>query len=289
MKAIKQAFVVPVVIWIAAGLAGLAALFYHPHAKAPPAPDLAALHQAQTDRDKALQDEAAAKTNYDNAIKDLNAKFTSQVSYSQQMGYGSANAFRRVPVAQQGPEYVLGLSLLDRANNGLAKALGDLPDAQRQEILGIVDGVLSKAQDQVAAANKALADKDAQLVQTTSERDVLKGQLPGLKSTLDAKDAAAKIASQLVDQDTAKVVEYAKAKEQTQGFLAQAEAKARFFLKVLVGIAVGWFLLVFILPTVGTAIGPLAEKILHEISGHILSPLTHLKQKATIAAQKLSK
>lgn len=273
-------------VWVILVVSGAGAIALKPWTwkSDPKAPPINQLAVAESQRDKAIQDAATDKARYESATAKDKADLTSQTSYSQEMVNGAQLAFKRIPTALQGPEYVLGMSLLDRASSGLSKAIGDLPADKQAEILSIVDGVLSKAQEQVDAANKALAAKDQELKATTSDRDTLKGQLPGLKATLDAKEQLVTSKSNLVDNLTGQVVTYAKAKEKDSSLISKLEASANLFFKIIIGLGIAYVFLAFILPVVGTVIGPQAETILHNISGYILSPFTHSTLKKSVIA-----
>ncbi len=129
-----------------------------------------------------------------------------QLRYSQQMTAGASESIAK---ATPEPAVKLAVALLDRANNGLAAAIGELPADKQAEIARIVAQSLSGLTDELAKAQAALAAKDRELAVATTERASLQAQIPVLQSSLAAKDAAVVEKTAVVADKTQQVVKQA--------------------------------------------------------------------------------
>ena len=253
---------------------GIFAGHWKPLAFLAPKPPTAQLTALQADLQKAQADAVAKET----ALKAANAaelaRFTEQLRAAQQMSQGAANALGRVPVVVRTPEFVLGDSLLARANVRLATAIGKLPDDLQTEILAIVDNALSASEDARKRAEAALAAKDAEFKIVTADREQIKAQIPVLAAKVQA-------AEQKVESTQAKVTEKT---NEVKVIADKLDAKAREAGSLLgsldsvwhwaIGIACVWFLLAFVVPGIvkHMASSPLKNG-LRAVSGYATSPL----------------
>jgi prepilin-type N-terminal cleavage/methylation domain-containing protein len=219
----------------------------HLFAKKPPTAELTAaqiaLREAQT-KLAALEAERAE------AARKASEQQMVQFRYSQQSFVGAENALARVPVAQQGPEVRLGVSMVRRGNLGLVAALGALPQAQADEIAKIMDNALSEVEAERDAAQRALADKDAELgiatqqrVKAEMERDAVAAKIPPLEAKTEKLAAT-------VESKTAEVVKWSAekvAEEKKSGSLAAFVEKLMWVsgifvaLSLVLGAAVAWY------------------------------------------------
>jgi hypothetical protein len=172
-----------------------------------------------------------------------NTDQTNQVRTGQQMTVGAGFALVGAPPS---PQVKLASSLIGRANTALNAAIGNLPQAQQDEITQIVNQSLSGQQTQLDEANGALATKDAQLAAMTADRDQVKTdliQLQAQHSTLQTADAD--IHAQL----TAKTTEAQNTASEKSGLLAKIQ-----FLTICIAVIIGILLLLnWVLPLMGDA------------------------------------
>ena len=169
-------------------------------------PETKQLTQAQVDLASANKRLADAQAKLDAAQAQQAQKTHDQTAYAQQMIAGVPVALAHAP---QLPEVVLASQLAQRAQNGLAAAIGDLPADKQAEITAIVGQALSAKQAEVDAANKALASKDAELASETTAKKALEASISPLQASVVAANAQVGVKTALVDQKTAEVVAYA--------------------------------------------------------------------------------
>lgn len=195
----------------------------------------------QTDQLRTAQDAAAkskvaadlAEAHYNSAVADFEKQKTGILRDSQQFLAGIPAALKRAP---QSPEVTLAASLADRASKGLVSAIGDLPADKQTEIMAIVDGALSAKQAEVDAAKTLLAQKDAELAQTTSQLGEVKAQLPALAASVKTAEAKSDAANAVVTAKTAEVAAFAdkaNAKEKENGSLGSLVTKLLWILAVV--------------------------------------------------------
>lgn len=178
-----------------------------------------ALAASQADLAKAKADADAAQAALRAAQQAELKRKDDQLRYAQQMSAGASESLAK---ATPEPPVKLAIALLDRTNNGLAAAIGDLPADKQAEIVRIVAQSLSGVSDELAKAQAALAAKDRELAVATTERASLQAQIPALQSSLAAKDAAVVEKSAAVADKTQQVVKQAEiiqAKEKEAGSL----------------------------------------------------------------------
>ena len=199
----------PALIYLLLGLgAGIFAGHWKPLAFLAPKPPTAQLTALQADLDKAKADAAAREKALTDAHQAEHAKLMAQLTAAQQFTEGAGNALARVPSDKVTPEVRVGTSLLLRGNLRLQTAIGRLPPDLQEEIATIVAQMLSASDAEVAKANAALAEKDAQFQQVTAEREAIKAQIPVLTAQAQKAEAAK---TQLETAVTAKTEEVKKA------------------------------------------------------------------------------
>ena len=276
---------VPVVIYVIAGLAAGGTLLLKPwkweaFQKNPPIKQVAAL---QTQLNASQAKVTTLQTQLDTARDQDKADLKAQVGYSEEMVHGARVTLQK---AAMSPETALASNLLARADNGLTVAIGALPVSQQQEIEQIVNDELSAVQAQVDAANKQLAEKDAQLNQVTGQRDILSKQIPVLTTQLTTATSQRDANETQYQQKVGEVTTWVKAKEKSDSITQAFIRTCGVFKDILILLAIGWVFCAFILPALGGTFEPLVW--LKDVAGYILSPLTHHDQKKQIVALKAS-
>ena len=274
----------PAIIYLVLGLgAGVFAGHWKPLAFLAPKPPTAQLTALQADLQKAQADPVAKEA----ALKAANAaelaRFTEQLRAAQQMSQGAANALGRVPVVVRTPEFVLGDSLLARANVRLATAIGKLPDDLQSEILAIVDNALSASEDARKQAEAALAAKDAEFKVVTADREQIKAQIPVLAAKVQA--AEAKVESTQA-QVTAKTEEVKIAADKLDAKAREAGSLSGTITTLghwAIFAACAYVFLAFVLPGITGVMksGPLKNALRH-VSGVVLNPIHHADAVKTI-------
>jgi hypothetical protein len=243
----RSGFVVPVVVWIIAGLAATQVVpNWRPSHWFQKGPQTDELRKAQEAAAKAKADAEAAESRYNAALADQKAKALNASQYSQQMIAGVPVALARAP---QTPEVVFASSLAKRAASGLSVAIGDLPQEKQQEISFIVEQALSAKQAEVDAAKAALAAKDKELSETKDAKIAVEAKLPVLEQQAKAAETKAIAADAQVVLKTNAVAAYAEkvaAKEQQVGSLG-ALVHRLFWWFVVLGI--GYAVVHFALPS----------------------------------------
>lgn len=210
-----------IVIWLL-GLAGASQLVpnWRIGAIFSKKPPTAELQSAQADLAKAKLEAITAQLALKAAQDAEEVRKLAQTRYAQQMAAGASSALKQ---ATPQPAVTLAASLMDRANNGLAQAIGDLPADRQAEILRIVEQSLSGIESELQAAKINLAQRDHDLQIASSERESLRQQIPALQTQLQAKDAVVTQATATVAAKTQEVVVYADkaaAKEREAGSLS---------------------------------------------------------------------
>lgn len=164
------------------------------------------LAKAEADAAKARQEALDARKQLESIVAEQQQKTLEQVQYSQQMIAGIPRALAK---EEQTAGVRLATGLAIRASGGLAAAIGDLPLDKQEEIIKIVDGVLSGVVDERNEALRQLAAKDAELRVISQTKASLEAQLPALQATVKAKDEQLAVQTAKVAETTAKVVSYA--------------------------------------------------------------------------------
>jgi Skp family chaperone for outer membrane proteins len=180
-------------------------------------PPTAQVTQLQADLARAQAALEAAEQARAAAAAAERAKQEEQVRRAQQFVAGAGEALDRVPAAHRTPEVVVAADLTGRAELALGLAIGGLPAAQQQEILRIVDQLLSGRQADLEAARAALAQIEGDVRTLAREREQLQrevqvrtGEVRELQATVGSVQAE-------LTAKTNEVVTYA----------ARADAKAR--------------------------------------------------------------
>jgi hypothetical protein len=237
---------IAVVLAIAA-VVGIVALIpsWHLPAFLQKKPPVAALSQAEVDLAKSKADLAAAQAKLDAAQAAKEKATHDQAQYAQQMVAGVPVALARAP---QSPEVVLAAQLANRAQIGLAAAIGDLPQDKQAEITLIVGQALSAKQAEVDAAKAALAVRDSELAGETASKRALEAQIPPLQATVAAKSAEVQVKDAAVQEKTAEVSKWADLKSQADQKAGSLDAYAGNLMRILLIIGILYAVCHFVLP-----------------------------------------
>jgi predicted nucleic acid-binding Zn-ribbon protein len=274
----------PLTLGLVLGLAG--GIFFGkwaPLSFLKPKPPTAQLTALQADLDKAKADTAAKEKALAAAHDAEHAKLMAQLTAAQQFTEGAANALGRAPAASISPEVRVGASLLLRGNLRLQTAIGRLPADLQEEIVTIIDQMLSADAAELAKAQAALAAKDADFKQVTAEREAIKAQIPVLTAQAQKAEAAKTQLETAVTTKTEQVKQAADAldaKAREAGSLSGALTSLWHW--ILAG-ACAYVFLAFILPGITGVMqsGPL-KNTLRNVSGYLLNPIHHQDAKTTI-------
>ena len=225
-----------------------------------------------------LKDASAAER------RDLEA----QVRNAQQLTEGAANALDRVTPEHRTVGVKAAANLIKRANLRLAMAIGKLPEDLQQEIVLIVDQMVSESEAERAAAEAKLAVKDAEnkvLNQNWMDEREAKVKLEAERAQIARELATTK---PKLEQVQGQVITYAQEQAKSNGFVAQMKenvARLWFWIKVAIGFLA---FTAYGLPLVTKFMnaGPL-KTFLRNISGYLLDPFHH--HDATITIDELKK
>ncbi len=228
--------VVPVVVagyLVVAAALGWAAIKL-PSLFAPKAPDVAGLNIDQQKLAEAQAAAAQAQAQLQAAKDAAAAAQLAQTRQAQQMSAGVAKALAVAPVS---PAVTLAVGLNSRAQVALAAAIGGLPSAQQDEIVGIVNEALSQSAAQVADAQAKLAAKDQQLTGESAARTEAETKAATLATTVQATQAAQSAAELALAAKTNQVAAAATAlaDEQAKGSLLGNEVKSLLGYLLLIG------------------------------------------------------
>ena len=204
------------------------------------------LTQAETDLAASKVALAVAQAKLDAATAAEAQKTHDQASYAQQMLAGVPVALSRAP---KSPEVDLAASLANRAQVGLAAAIGDLPADKQAEIEKIVVEALSAKQAEVDAANLALKNKDSELNAAISAKTALEGQIPPLLATVEADKASVGAKTALVAEKTAEVANYADQAAQEKAKAGSLDAYASGLFRILLIVGILYLVIHVVLPS----------------------------------------
>jgi hypothetical protein len=271
----QRGLIDPLTLGLVLGLAG--GVFFGkwaPFSFLKPKPDTAALTAAQAQLATAKTDAAAKEAALLAAHQAEQARLMEQLQAAQQFTVGAENALVRVPAAQATPEVKVGAALLLRGNLRLATAIGKLPPGLQDEIVTIVDQMLSADAGELAKAQAALASKDADFKTLTAERDAIKAQIPKLQQQADAAKEQVAVKEQAVTSLTNQVKDWAAKKfasDQQAGSLLGALASLRNLCLWVAGV---WAFLAFVLPGIIKHMDSgVLKNTLRAVSGYATSPL----------------
>ena len=240
--------VIPVVYIVVIALGGAALLVpsWHLPAFLQKKPPVAQLSQAEVDLAKSKADLSAAQAKLDAARAAETQKTHEQIVYSQQMVAGVPVALAKAP---QIPEVVLASQLAQRAQVGLAAAIGDLPPDKQAEITAIVGQALSAKQAEVDAAKAALAVKDAELAQTTQAKKALEASIPPLQQAVVTARADVAVKDATVAEKTQEVASWAEKKAASDAKAGSLDAYAGNLVRILLAIGILYILVHVCLPS----------------------------------------
>lgn len=232
-----------------AGIALVGVLLLVPSFKLPSflqkKPPVAQLSQAEIDLAKSKADLAAAQAKLDAAKAAEAQKTHEQALYAQQMVAGVPVALARAP---QTPEVILAGQLAQRAQIGLAAAIGDLPADKQAEITTIVGQVLSAKQAEVDAAKQALAAKDAELASATASKKALEASIPPLQATVAAEKAQVEVKDATLAEKTQEVASWAEKKAAADAKAGSLDAYAGKLFRILLICGALYAVIHFVLP-----------------------------------------
>jgi len=222
-----------VVIAGAIALAGWAAVKL-PAIFAPAKPDVVGLN---VDQQKLAEAQAAAAQAQQQLAAAKDAAAAAQWAQTRQAQEMSAGVAKALAVAPVSPAVTLAVGLNSRAQVALAAAIGGLPAAQQDEIVGIVNEALSQSAAQVADAQAKLAAKDGDLQTQTAARSAAEtkaAQLATTVATTTAAQAAAEAAYNAKVNETATIAQNL-SDEQAKGSLLSNEVKSLIGYLLLIG------------------------------------------------------
>lgn len=281
----RKGFIDPATLGVLAGLSvGIFGAKWAPFEFLKPKPPTAQLTKLQSDLAKSQADTANAQQAATAAIAAERARLETMLRSAQQDTLGIITAQNRVPAVNRTAELKLATAMANRVSFKLVAAVGALPQDQQDAMVQLIDQALSDKQSEVDAANAKLAARDKEFATVSAERDTIKAEIP----VLTAKAAKAEETTKAVQaQVTAKTDEVkifadkADAKERENGSLSGALASA---IRWLIGIAIGWVFLAFVLPAIVKVMraGPI-KNFLRDVSGFILNPIHHADAKTKIA------
>lgn len=243
----RKGIAAPVVLYV---LAAVAATQLVPNwrvsrlfSKSPPTAELAA---AEAARDRALADLAAIKAEHDRQAAEAERLRDAQLRTGQEYVAGTVEALNRVPAEHQTPETRAASLFAGRADIAFALALGKLPDAQRAEVLLLLDQLLSSKQAEIDAAMARIAAKDAELQQVQGAKQQAEARAEKLAAQQQAAEEKQAALSQAVEQKTAEVAKWADAKVAADREAGSLTATLQ---RLAVGVAALYVLLHYILPS----------------------------------------
>ena len=172
----------------------------------PKGPDTKALAQAQADAEQAKHDAEVARQELLSAKAQKAKDVFDLTQGAQQM----VSAIPTVLAAE--PQTVgvkLATSLANRATDRLTAAIGNLPQGLQDEIRRIVADAKSEDAKKIADADAALKAKDVEVQSLAKDNAALGAKIPGLESTVKAKDEALSAKTALVAEKTASVATFA--------------------------------------------------------------------------------
>lgn len=244
-----------------------------------PKPPVEELTKLQTALAQAQADAEKARANREVAVKAERAKLEAEIRSAQEDNAGTQAAIAAAP---QGPEAKLAGQMAQRVDMKLALAIGDLPKANREAIVALIEAALNGKQ---AEFDRAMARRDAEFAALQAERDQIKAQIPTLTAKAAKAEETAKVAQAEVTATTEKVKVFAAkadAKEREAGSLGGALASTRNALLWAAGI---YCFLAYVLPGLIKHMQPSwAKDRLRDISGYACGPLLYHDAKAKIAS-----
>lgn len=243
--------VAPVVVIVALAVGAIALLLpsWHLPAFLQKTPPTAQLQKSETDLLAARAAQAAAEAQLAQARAAEVARTTEQIRYAQSNAAGATTALAHVPPAHLTPEVKLAADLIGRTNTGLAAAIGALPPDQREEMERLVTGALSAKQAEVDAARAALAEKDAQLQTTISEKSVLAAEIPQLQAAVQTKTAEVQVKAAEVQTRTQEVSAWAEKKAAADAKAGSLDAYAGNLVRIIIAIGILYVIAHFMLPS----------------------------------------
>ena len=203
----------------------------------------------QAERIVVLQEDLATATKSienlriekESAVAQEREKMTKQVRVGQQAAWGAQIALK----GDETPQAKAASRLLDTTNIALSAAIGNLPEDQKNEILLIVDLLVTQ---KTVEAEKALAWKEAEVKLLSTQREELATKTQQLeKDLIIKKDEIAKTSGELtnVTRDViAKTNELKQAYEQKTSFSSRIESLQN----ILMYLAIAYILIHYILP-----------------------------------------
>lgn len=235
-------YVVGALLLWASGALKLPKLGHHDE---PPTAQLQAAEQ-QLAAAKAAQAQAEAALAA--AQQQQAARTAAQLDYAQQMAVGTSSALARVPVEHQVPEVKLATELSTRAVAGLEAARGKLSPEQQAEMDALIAKALSSVQAERDAYKAALAAKDAQLAQVTTEKARLAAEIPALQSEVTTRTAEVAVKDATVQTKTAEVATWADKKAAADARADSFDARAGLLLRIVIAIGMLYLAIHYLLP-----------------------------------------
>lgn len=250
--------------------------------KPPPTAQLTEL-QAKLDAQKAAADQAAKEAEAAKLAE--RAKLEAQIRAAQADNLGAVTALAKVKPANQSPEVKLAARMAQRVSLKLATAIGNLPEAEREAMVELIDQALSDKQAEIDEANRKLAAMDADFKAVTGEREKLKAEIPKLTERAARAEETAKATELAVKQKTEEVKTWANKADaalRDSGSLMSSIKRAALML------GLGYVFLAFVLPAIVKAMdtGNPLKAVLRNASGYLLNPILHHDAAKKIARSK---
>lgn len=276
-----RAVIDPVTLGLIALLALGAGVFgssWKPFGFLKPKPPTEQLTQLQAQLEAAQLQAEQARKEKDAAVAAERAKLEAEVRAAQQDNLGTVTALAKVAPSHRTAEVKLASSMANRVSLKLAAAIGALPVAQQEAMIGLIDQALSDKQADVDEAVRKLAERDAEFAQVARERDTIKAQIPVLTAAVTKAEETTKATQTLVTAKTEEVKIFAAkadAKEREAGGFKAAAEKAFNWVLFIAG---AWAFLAFVLPGIVKHLpeGSGLKTFLRSAAGLLTSPLLHL-------------
>lgn len=217
------------------------------------------------------------------------ARQEDQVRRAQQFVAGAGEALDRVPAPQRGPEVRVAADMVGRAELALGLAIGGLPAERQQEILRIVDQLLSGKQADLEAARAALAAIEADVRTLARERDALRQEAEA--KARQARELQAKVGTVQADLqaktgEVLKIADALDAKAREAGSLGAALNR---WLRVGALLVALWLFLGWgAAPALKLLRPGKLKNFLRDVIGYLTSGFLHHDAKRKIATRKTS-
>lgn len=205
------------------------------------------LQAAQDAAKKAESELAQIRAERDAAVKEQQEKRDAQITSGQEYVHATGVALRRVE--NPGPEVEAAKLLNGRAEISLALAMGRLPREQQNEMIKLVDGLLSSHKSELDAAQKKLEARDEELRLVTAERVAVEKKLAVVEARIPAAEEKAQVLSKKLEEKTDEVRTWAEKKVESDRVAGSLRATLQNW-AIMIGL--GYVFLHFVLPSLAS-------------------------------------